>query len=640
MRLQRKLRWVGLLGCLSMVWVFGQAKTDNPFYGRSYAVAIGIDHYLSSKWAELRHAKKDARGFARFLRSQGFEVTEIYDQKATGGHIKSAIQRLAHRLKHPDRVIIFFSGHGYTERYAGEDFGYIVPHDGTQDSATYISMEELRALSRKLGRAKHQLFILDACFGGLIANRESTAYERSPWPGYLDFVTKNEARQFITAGGKDQRVKDGGPKGYSYFTGFLLEGLTEGKADLYPDGYITFAELAAYLIPRATNAYQTPVSGILPQHGQGQFVFRSPKGSRIGRYTPIRETPSEEETEVGGDQKSPPKPTQDLDAILAKLRARLASRANTSPETKPEEQIKPQGEPASKAGTPRQQSETFKDCDFCSQMVRIPGGCFQMGSPESETGRDDDERLNRVCVEDFRIGKYEVTVGEFLRFVSMTGYRTDAERDVGQKGCFTFIEKDGERTVGWQAGRSWKAPVFPARFQQSDRHPVSCVSWNDAMAYVDWLNRETGKRYRLPTEAEWEYAVRGGTMTARFWGDDPDRACQYANVADRTQDGNWSWHNPHNCEDSHYYAATVGNYKTNEYGLYDMLGNVWEWTCSEYDESYSGKEQKCISKNHTEPRVIRGGSWFNLPESVRSADRNGSPPMGRINYVGFRLLQD
>jgi formylglycine-generating enzyme required for sulfatase activity len=420
-----------------------------------------------------------------------------------------------------------------------------------------------------------------------------------------DFVTENEARQFVTAGGKDQRVKDGGPKGYSYFTGFLLEGLTEGKADLYPDGYITFAELAAYLIPRATNAYQTPVSGILPQHGQGQFVFRSPRGSRIGR-TLTEKAPRKGQAELKGDQEPPPKPPQDLDAILAKLRARLATRASPSLGAKTEEHIKPQEKPAPKADTLRQQSGTFKDCDFCPQMVRLPGGCFQMGSPESETGRDDDERQHQVCVDDFALGKYEVTFAEYDRFAEATGRKKPSD-------------------TGWGRGR----------------RPVINVSWEDAVDYADWLSRETGKRYRLPTEAEWEYAARGGTTTTRFWGDDPSRACQYANVKDRTAKEYYSrWSNIHECRDGYVHTAPVGAFKPNKYELYDVLGNVWEWTCSEYDESYSGKEQKCISKKHAGRRVLRGGSWIDLPRNLRSAARFWFLPVNWNFYVGFRLAQD
>ncbi|MCP4408208.1 MAG: SUMF1/EgtB/PvdO family nonheme iron enzyme, partial [Gammaproteobacteria bacterium] len=255
------------------------------------------------------------------------------------------------------------------------------------------------------------------------------------------------------------------------------------------------------------------------------------------------------------------------------------------------------------------------------EMVAVKGGCFQMGSPESEAGRDDDEHRHRVCVEGFRLGKTEVTVGEFRRFVKATGYRSDAEKDAGgKKGCRSLIEEEDKLKWDWEAGRNWRRPVLPDRFQQTDRHPVACVSWNDAMAYIVWLNKESGEHYRLPTEAEWEYAARGGSTKARFWGDDPDRACRYANVADQTKDGTWSWGSPkHECKDGYFFASPVGSFRKNDYGLHDMLGNVWEWTCSEFDAGYGGKEEKCVGKKHAARPVLRGGSWVNVPERVRSA---------------------
>ncbi len=128
----------------------------------------------------------------------------------------------------------------------------------------------------------------------------------------------------------------------------------------------------------------------------------------------------------------------------------------------------------------------------------------------------------------------------------------------------------------------------PNKYQSNrDDHPVACVSWNDLQAYIAWLNRETGKRYRLPTKAEWEYAARGGTSTARFWGEDPDRACRYANIADTTKLPKGSqWNRKHDCSDGHAFAAPVGSFQANPYGLYDMLGNLLEWTCSAYKGSY------------------------------------------------------
>ncbi|MCA9096669.1 MAG: SUMF1/EgtB/PvdO family nonheme iron enzyme, partial [Planctomycetaceae bacterium] len=210
-----------------------------------------------------------------------------------------------------------------------------------------------------------------------------------------------------------------------------------------------------------------------------------------------------------------------------------------------------------------------------------------------ETDRDEDERQHEVCVTAFEIGKDEVTVGEFKRFVEATNHRTDAERNVGgHEGCFAWSAIDVKGA--WRAGIDWRKPGFTQR----DNYPVVCVSWNDAMAYTVWLNRETGQSYRLPTEAEWEYAARAGTTTARYWGQDPDQACSYANVADQTKGPEGlGWTEKHECNDGYWYPAPVGRFRANNWQLNDMLGNVWEWTCSLYDKDYGGAEKKCIKKN-------------------------------------------
>ena len=269
------------------------------------------------------------------------------------------------------------------------------------------------------------------------------------------------------------------------------------------------------------------------------------------------------------------------------------------------------------------------------QMVRIKAGCYQMGSPESEKGREDDEGQHRVCVDDFQIGRYEVTVAEFRRFVESTGYKTEAERYVIKEGCYSF---DEEYSVGWRAGASWRNPNPNHAYQET--HPVSCVSWNDAQAYLEWLSKETGLAYRLPTEAEWEYAARAGTTRARYWGEDADQACRYANVADKTKGpNNHSWKEVHDCRDEHFFVAPVGRYQANAWQLYDMLGNVWEWTCSSYKGVYDGTEGQCLSKNNANNSarlVIRGGSWFDWPRWVRSAVRNRSAPSYRYTRLGFR----
>jgi formylglycine-generating enzyme required for sulfatase activity len=277
-------------------------------------------------------------------------------------------------------------------------------------------------------------------------------------------------------------------------------------------------------------------------------------------------------------------------------------------------------------------SGSFTDPATGMDFVAIEGGCFQMGSPASETGRDDDERQHRVCVEDFSMGKHEVTVGQFRRFISATGYRTDAQKDSGGRdGCFSLKDNMWH----YVDGRDWTNPGYT----QNDNHPVACVSWNDVSEFVAWLNRQGSRSYRLPIEAEWEYAARGGTTTARHWGNNPDVACRYANVADTNRSDGINWGTNHDCDDGvNLGTAAVGSYQANGFGLKDMLGNLWEWTCSSYDEGYDGAEQSCSARADSGKRALRGGSWSLKPAGVRAANRNWNNPVSRFDYYGFRLV--
>ncbi|MEK8021472.1 MAG: SUMF1/EgtB/PvdO family nonheme iron enzyme, partial [Candidatus Parabeggiatoa sp.] len=148
--------------------------------------------------------------------------------------------------------------------------------------------------------------------------------------------------------------------------------------------------------------------------------------------------------------------------------------------------------------------------------------------------------------------------------------------------------------------------------------------------------------YRLPTEAEWEYAARAGTETSRYWGNDADDACRYANVADKTAQEKYSNWRIHNCTDGYVYTAPVASFEANPFGLFDMLGNVWEWTCSEYEKKYSGKEQYCLNKSKANDEnlfVFRGGSWGFDAGLMRSADRGWRQRANRFGSVGARLAR-
>ncbi len=221
------------------------------------------------------------------------------------------------------------------------------------------------------------------------------------------------------------------------------------------------------------------------------------------------------------------------------------------------------------------------------EMIPVRGGCFQMGSPRGDPASDADERQHEVCVKDFEIARYEVSFEEYDRFVAASG------------GQPPFDE-------GWGRGRQ----------------PVINVSWEEATAYAKWLSRATGRNYRLPTEAEWEYACRSGGQPQRYCGADRVNplGC-YAN----------------NCRGR---AHPVGSRPANGLGIHDMSGNVGEWTCSSYDPRYRGSEQRCARPGEGGSRVGRGGSWLDAEEYLRSASRDGGHVKFRAITLGFRLARD
>jgi len=276
----------------------------------------------------------------------------------------------------------------------------------------------------------------------------------------------------------------------------------------------------------------------------------------------------------------------------------------------------------------------FQDCPDCPRMVVIPVGEFVMGSPASESGRGTDEGPQRqmAIAQPYALGRGEVTVAEFRRFVEESGYKTEAERDARAQGCSGFIYEAGSQPV-----TSWRNPGLA----QADSHPVLCVSWNDARAYAQWLSKKTGKRYRLPTEAEWEFGARAGSASARYWGEDPGQACKYANVADQSRIQTWGFGQKHECTDGHYFTAPVAGYAPNRFGLYDMLGNVWEWTEDCWNAGYAGapSDGSAWLAGDCAQRVSRGGSWSTVPRFARSATRHKNTADHRDNLTGFRLAR-
>lgn len=275
--------------------------------------------------------------------------------------------------------------------------------------------------------------------------------------------------------------------------------------------------------------------------------------------------------------------------------------------------------------------ESWKEPLTGIEFVWLPPACFQLGTPPSEAGREADEGPeHESCVDSFWLGKTEVTVGQFKVFVNKTGYITDAERE-----GFSWVY-NGEWVK--KAGYTWQKAGFP----QNDNHPVVNVSLNDARAMAKWLTEQSGLAFRLPTEAEWEYACRAGTSTIRFWGNDPKEACMYANVADLDARSKFPAWIVHDCSDGYIFTSPAGDYQPNAFDLYDMLGNVWEWC----EEVYNPRAYRYSGRNnslHTDgdmSRVIRGASWYSRPEYDRCGNRDYVySPSRRGTDLGFRLVR-
>jgi formylglycine-generating enzyme required for sulfatase activity len=295
------------------------------------------------------------------------------------------------------------------------------------------------------------------------------------------------------------------------------------------------------------------------------------------------------------------------------------------------------------SGTDTSPPYEFQDCDECPNMVMLPAGTFLMGTAVED--RLIDPRTGKPATNDapqhlvnihtpFAIGKFEVTVAEFQAFVTETAYVT-IDR------CMAFSKKDS-----FEISRdiNWKNPGFA----QTDNAPVGCVSFFDAEAYANWLSSKTGQNYRLPTEAEWEYAARAGATTSYHWGSDEADACKYANVrskgapaiSKRQADSDEADGFP--CDDGEQQSSSAGRYRANEFGLHDMQGNVWEWAADCNHKSYADAPtdgSAWLDSKACRFGVIRGGSYLNRVERSSATVRAGRPRSGGATNMGFRIAR-
>jgi formylglycine-generating enzyme required for sulfatase activity len=279
----------------------------------------------------------------------------------------------------------------------------------------------------------------------------------------------------------------------------------------------------------------------------------------------------------------------------------------------------------------------FQDGPGAPQMVVIGAGSFRMGVAAGEVEREhirDDFRRTSVpqhlvtIRHSFAIAKFDVTRDEFAQFVAET-HRPDPDN------CLTL-----DSSGNWNAtrGANWHSPGF----SQSGRDPVVCVNWDDAQAYLAWLNAKTGHVYRLPTEAEWEFAARAGTVTARYWGESAGNQCLYANGNDQTGKKPIQRWEGAQCSDGYAYTSPVGSFRPNAYGLYDMQGNVEQWIQDCWHTNYDGAptDGSAWQPGGCNVRVRRGSSWYSDPPFLRSAARAAFDASSRMSQLGFRVVRE
>ncbi len=594
---------------LSAVRIRVEDGKELRLYERSYALVIGVSDY--AQWPKLPGVKNDIEAVARALERHGFLVTKVEnpDSAQLDKVFRSFID--TYGLGVENRLLFYFAGHGHTVRQSyGEEMGYIVPADAplpARDPAGFRSkamdMQQMELYARRI-QSKHALFLFDSCFSGAIFAPSRAV------PDSIGYKTARPVRQFITSGSADEQVPD-----ESIFRRQLVEAL-DGEADANHDGYVTGTELGEFLQDKVINYSrnaQHPQYGKIrnPHLDKGDFVFALPKAPRPaptprpapgllaspGRAGDGAADAAGVEIAFWESVKSSSDP-EDFQAYLTKYpagqfaslaRRRLASLKSA---------------PAARPAPPKPGAVIRNRLGI--ELVYVPPGSFMRGS---ENGAADERPVRRVTIrEGFYMGKYEVTQAQW-------------EAQFGDN---------------------------PSRFKGCADCPVDSVTWADAMKFVAALNGQNdGFVYRLPTEAEWEYACRAGTTDD--WAGDPDAMGWYANNSGRerlnaaelwrTDKANYDRRLTANGNRTH----PAGRKLPNAFGLYDMHGNVAEWCQDWYHDGYAAAPDDGSAWLSTRPgqrelRVLRGGSWDNLAFYMRSARRDADEPGIRGSIIGFRVV--
>ncbi|MCE9533118.1 MAG: SUMF1/EgtB/PvdO family nonheme iron enzyme [Planctomycetes bacterium] len=553
--------------------------------GKKYALLVGVNEYDHGDLAKLDYAVNDAAKLADLLKKHEYDVSLLTDStagKPTKMNIEAALDEILGKYKKNDTLIIAFAGHGLQ---FGKDC-YFCPTDAKPFDTQTRTLVSLTATYQKLQEsyAGVKLVLVDAC--------------------------RNDGKRGIRGGADDTPLP---PKGVGVLMscsdgefanehkelqhGVFFYHVIKGMEGAAKDGdEVTWDSLRAYV------KKQVPIA-VPKLFGDKRLQHPNEMGNLSGAPPVL--------VSLGG---------VDSKAELTNPRIVRARDAKLNKEF--EYLIYDLG----------------KGVELRLVKIAAKGKTFTIGSPQEEKGREDNEEQRDITfTDDYYIGQLEITRGQFRRFVEETGYKTEAEEDDGGWG-WNDTDKKFE-------GRDKKYTWKNAGFTQTDEHPVVNVTWNDAKQFCEWMAKKGDgkvrlKNVRLPGEAEWEYACRAGSKSRFAFGDEEEGLAEYGNVADADYRGKTGLNHGIKASDGHAFMAATGKYKPNEFGLYDMHGNAYEW-CEDFYGKYAdlpkGGNQIQTAKQSNDRRALRGGSWSSFPRRCSAAYRYILAPVNRDYNVGFRV---
>jgi formylglycine-generating enzyme required for sulfatase activity/TPR repeat protein len=596
----------GSTGSSSFVSKLGQVSPT--IVGKRIALVIGNSAYQHT--AKLSNPQNDATLMARTLRGLGFDVLARTNLTQTG--MKIAITEFGERLEKAGKDAVglfYYAGHGIQ----ANGNNYLIPVDAKLGKKSHLDIYGVNAnwVLTQMEEAKNplNLMVLDAC--------RNNPFGRSWQRGITKGLARMDAPRgtMIAYATRPGKVANDGTGVNSPYTEALTRAMVKPGLTL-SDVFIETRNS----VMASTGGNQVPwEEGGLTS----RFYFKPGSTLTIPTTTPKidKETVFWNSIKDSDDTKNfqaylnqyPSGSFVSLARIkLKKLLAAKQVAVVTPPKPKVPRPATPTVGVYPKSIKP---GTTFKDCPECPEMVVIPAGNFQMGDLSGFFSQP----VHQVTIpKPIAIGKFEVTRKEFAAFVRATGHSSEIYT------CADKVESDSE---------SWRKPGHP----QTDRDPVVCVNWHDAEAYVGWLAKKTGKKYRLLSEAEWEYAARAGTTTKYSWGDTASH--EQANYG---RDGG-SPEGFSSGRDQWKYTSPVGSFSANAFGLYDMHGNVWEWVGDCWNGNYKSAptDGAVWSSGNCSKRVLRGGSWVDSPSFMRSAFRFRGPSWapGDDGGFGFRIAR-